>query len=82
MFGIGRETFSKAFVELDRPAYLPKRYVMILPDGKSTRDFRVTEVLCDRPVAPESWRIPDDRGWKVTQQARWVSRLIKPDLVP
>jgi hypothetical protein len=64
---LGRETFSKAYVELDRSTYLPKRYVLISPGGKSWRDIRVTEARCDRPVPEDVWRIPDDRGWSVTR---------------
>ncbi len=85
---IGRETLSKAFVELDRSTYLPRRYVLISPNGKSTRDFRVTEVQCDPSHTEELWRIPDDRGWKVigpvADQAveRWLLRLIKTEFVP
>jgi RNA polymerase sigma factor (sigma-70 family) len=85
---IGRETFSTAYVELDRSTYLPCRYVLILPGGKVTKDYRVTEARWDRPVPEETWRIPDDRGWTVNRleagQAveRWLSRLIKLDLVP
>jgi RNA polymerase sigma factor (sigma-70 family) len=85
---IGRETLSKALVELDLSTYLPRRYVLISPDGKSTRDFCVTEAQCDRSHPEEYWLVPDVSGWNVTRplanQAveRWLSRLIKPDLVP
>jgi hypothetical protein len=85
---IGRETLSKAYVELDRSTYLPRRYVLISPNGRSTRDFCVTEAQCDQPHPEQFWRIPDDRGWKVTRPVagqaveRWLSGLIKPDLVP
>lgn len=85
---IGKETFSKAFVELDRSTYLPRRYVVLLPGGKSWRDFRVTEARCDRPVPEDLWRIPGERGWNVSRMEAgqsvllWLSRLIKLDLVP
>jgi len=85
---IGRETFSKAYVELDRATYLPRRYVVFRPDGSSWLDFRVTEADCDRPIPEETWRVPDDHGWKVIrmeadQPVRLrLSRLIKLDLVP
>jgi hypothetical protein len=85
---IGRETLSKAYVELDMATYLPNRYVIVSPNGRSTRDFRVTEAQCDQPHPEEFWPIPDDREWKITRPVagqaveRWLSRLIKPDLVP
>jgi hypothetical protein len=85
---IGRESFSKAFVELDRSTYLPRRFVLISPDGKSTKDFRVTEVQCEQSHPEEYWLVPDVRGWNVTRPVvnqaveRWLSHLIKPDLVP
>jgi hypothetical protein len=85
---IGRETFSKAYVELDRATYLPRRYVLVMPDGKSTRDYRVTDGRCDQPVPEEVWRIPDHSDWGPTRDGKsqkieaLISRLIKPDLVP
>lgn len=85
---LGRQSFSKALVILDLSTYLPARYVMISPDGNSTRDYRVTEIRCDRPVPDELWRIPDDQGWQVVRHGadrvldRWLVRLIKIDLVP
>jgi hypothetical protein len=86
---IGRESFSTAYVELDRSTYLPRRYVVVLPGGRSTKDFRVTEAHCDRPIPEETWRIPDDdhpqplTRWEEGRPLeRWLSGLIKVDLVP
>ena len=83
----GRETLSKAYLEVDRATYLPRRYGLISPNGQSTKDYCVTEVRCDRTHPEEFWRIPDDRGWTVTRLGdsaveRRLSRLIKSDLVP
>ena len=33
---VDKETFSKAWIELDRSTFLPRRYHLISPDGKST----------------------------------------------
>jgi RNA polymerase sigma factor (sigma-70 family) len=83
---VGRDDFSKAYIELDRSTYLPRRYYLISPDGKSTKDYRVTETICNQPVPDELWRIPELRGWKVTREGsvtEWISRrLVKPQLVP
>ncbi len=87
----GRESFSKAFVVLEQSTYLTLRYLVISPDGKSTKDYRVTETRCNQPVPEDLWRIPDDsdwKDWKVTRMGEGqslkarISRLAKPDLSP
>jgi RNA polymerase sigma factor (sigma-70 family) len=82
---VGRETFSRALIELDRSTYLPRRYLLISPDGKSTKDLLVTEARCNQPVSEEVWRIPDDSGWKVTRIEAAKARkfpLVNLDLLP
>jgi|GEM_PF-2854728 len=81
----GQETISKAIVELDLSTCLPKRYVLYLPDGKSTKEYSVTEVQYDPSHPEEFWRIPEALGWEVTRPPailRWLSGHIKTDLVP
>jgi hypothetical protein len=82
----GRESFSKAYLELDRSTYLPKRYILILPDGGSTKEYRVTDARCNQPIPDEVWRLPDDSDWTVARmekrQLAGIFRLIEPDLIP
>jgi hypothetical protein len=84
---IGRDDFSKAYIELNRSTYLPRRYHLVSSDGKSTKDYHVTEARYNQPIPDEVWQIPDLRGeWKVTRMDGvmwWISRgLVKPGLVP
>ena len=66
---------------------LPRHYYLIEPGGKSTQDFRVTEV---RPVVPpleDLVAIPQDGDWNVGRIGQdlmrgWLFSLVKPDLVP
>ncbi len=87
----GRESFFKAYVVLEQSTYRTLRYLVISPDGKSTKDYRVTETRCNQPVPEDLWRIPDDsdwKDWKVTRMGEGqslkarISRLVKPDLSP
>ena len=82
---VGRESFSKAFIILDRSTYLPLRYFLTCPDGKSSKDFRITETRCNQPISDEVWRIPDDSGWKVSRRGGskdFFLQRYKLDLLP
>ena len=83
---VDKETFSKAWIELDRSTFLPRRYYLISPDGKSTTDYRVSDVRLNKPTPNELWQIPELHGWKVRRidgVTAWFSRtLVKPHLVP
>jgi outer membrane lipoprotein-sorting protein len=84
----GKWSMSRAFIQLDRATYLPHRYLVISPDGKSTKDYRVTEARRNQPVPDDVLRIPDDPGpivspkEKEAKAATWISRWFKPDLLP
>src|SRR5262249_21932659 len=39
-----RESFKTAWIRLDRQFLLPVRIVLFSPDGKSTKDFRLSEI--------------------------------------
>ena len=83
----GSPSFSKALLQLDRTTCLPRRYLLIGPDGRDTKDYRVTEVQSNRPIPEEVLRVPDDEGWRVIRQGdnkvtAWLNRLFKPDLLP
>jgi TIGR03009 family protein len=45
-----KDSFSVAFVNLDRKYLLPLRILMISPDGKSSKDFRLGPMYPNRPV--------------------------------
>jgi hypothetical protein len=83
---VGKGDFKKAFIELDRSTYLPRHYSLISPDGKSTRDYEVTEARSNQHVPKEVWLIPNLPSWKVRRVdgvTSWISRgLVKSQLVP
>ena len=41
---IDKESFSKAIIQLDRKYLLPTNIVLIAPDGKSTQDYKFSDV--------------------------------------
>ncbi len=45
-----KESFSLAFVNLDRKYLLPVRIVMKSPDGKSQKDFKLREMYPNRVI--------------------------------
>ncbi len=63
----GRSWFSAALVRLDRTTYLPRRYTVVDPDGKTVRYYRATAIRCDEQVSDEALRLPDDVGWEVSR---------------
>ena len=78
----GKTSMSRAFIQLDRTTYLPRRYLVVSPDGRSTRDYRVTEAHPNRPVSDDVLRVPADTAPKEALATSWVSRWFKPDLLP
>jgi TIGR03009 family protein len=47
---VDKESFSRAFVNLDRDYLLPIRIVMISPDGKSKKDFRLGPMFPNKRI--------------------------------
>ena len=63
---VDQEAFSKAFVNLRRDTYMPDRIFLISPDGKSTKDFKLSEVKTNVPIAQANF-VGKDPGppWQV-----------------
>jgi len=53
---IDRESFSKAFLRLNRQTFLPDRIWLVSPDGRSTKSFTLTSVRPNAAVAPENFK--------------------------
>jgi TIGR03009 family protein len=67
---IDRESFTKAWVQLDRKLYLlPTRIFLLSPDGKSSKDFvlTLTEQSPNREVMDENFKGKLYDGWKVVR---------------
>jgi hypothetical protein len=69
-------TFSRAYIELDKETLLPRRFLLVPPDGKGTQDYRVTNIRCNEPVPEELFRASLIKGWSVRQNP--MSRQAEP----
>ena len=79
------QSFSRAFLELEQASFLPRRDVLISPDGKSSKHFRITRARCNQEAPRELWQLPDDQGWNVIRGETALIhrlRLLRPDLLP
>lgn len=63
-----KESFSLAFVNLDRTYLLPVRIVMLSPDGKSSKDFRLGPMFPNKSVNDGNFQgKPLGPPWKVVR---------------
>ncbi|MFO0910916.1 MAG: outer-membrane lipoprotein carrier protein LolA [Isosphaeraceae bacterium] len=53
---IDLESFSKAFLKLNKKTFLPDRIFLVSPDGRSTKDFTLTSVRPNAPVATANFK--------------------------
>ncbi len=78
----GRESLSKAFLVLDRTSYLPRRYLLISPNGKETKDYRVTEAQHDQLAPEKIMETPDPEGWRTVEWPKLLAKLYHFALFP
>ena len=65
---IDKESFSKAIIQLDRKYLLPTNIVLIAPDGKSTQDYKFSDVKPNAVVDARNFVCkPLDPPWKVVR---------------
>ena len=62
---VDKESFSQAFVQLDRKYLLPIRIVLVSPDGKSKKDFQLGPVEPNKPVADSNFQGQPIPNWKM-----------------
>lgn len=63
-----QEAFSKAFINLRKSDHMPDRIFLISPDGKSTKDFKLSEVKTNQPVAPANFKgVNPGKPWQVVR---------------
>lgn len=61
---IDRESFSKAFLQLNRATYLPDRIYLVSPNGKASKDFSLVEVQPNVAINPRNFQgIPLPKPW-------------------
>jgi outer membrane lipoprotein-sorting protein len=59
------ESFSTAFVRLDRTYLLPTRITLISPDKQSVRDFQLSKIAANQELKNDAFRGGAFRGWTV-----------------
>jgi TIGR03009 family protein len=61
-----QDSFSQAWVFLDKEFLLPKRIYLLAPDGTSSKDFQLSQIQANQPVK-ERYFVGIDPGkpWKV-----------------
>ncbi|GAC1467273.1 MAG: hypothetical protein NVSMB9_08710 [Isosphaeraceae bacterium] len=65
---IDRESFSKAFLQLNRESYLPDRIMLFSPDGKSTKDFVLSKIQPNASVMDDNFKgIPLGKPWSIVR---------------
>src|SRR5262249_41377051 len=82
-FDIDKESFSRAFVQLSRTQAVGKEYLlpiwieMISPDGKSTKDFRFSQMKPNAAVEDSNFRgvVPTAKD----SQGRQIWTVHRPD---
>lgn len=62
---VDKESFSQAFVQLDRKYLLPIRIVLVSPDGKSKKDFQLGPVEPNKPVDDSNFQGKPVANWKI-----------------
>jgi TIGR03009 family protein len=61
-----KESFSIAWVYLDRDFLLPRRIFLLAPDKKSSKDFQLSNIQANQPVVAHRFvGVDPGKGWKV-----------------
>jgi hypothetical protein len=64
----GRSSFTKAYLQLERNTFLPRRYLWVEPDGRSQKDFRLTESRINQPVSDDLFSTHHEKGWACNEE--------------
>jgi TIGR03009 family protein len=61
-----QESFSVAWVQLDKAFLLPTRVYLLAPDKKSSKDFQLSKIKANQPVDGQFFvGVNPGKGWKV-----------------
>lgn len=64
---VDQESFSQAFVLLDRKYLLPVRIVLHSPDGKLRKDFQLSGIKPNAKLEDDTFQGKTDASWKVVR---------------
>ncbi|MDR3639009.1 MAG: outer membrane lipoprotein-sorting protein [Isosphaeraceae bacterium] len=62
---IDQESFSKAFVQLDRKYLLPTRVYLLAPNGKDSKDFMLYDIKPQAKVEDANFQGQEVKGWQI-----------------
>jgi len=66
LLSIDKESFSSAWVELNKQLLLPTRIVLLNPEGKDKKDYEITEIKPDEQIPVVNFECkPPGSPWKV-----------------
>ncbi len=79
-----KESFSRAWVFLERKYLLPTRIVLFAPDGKSSKDFRVENIQANKPINPRFFKgvEPPGKAWTVERNPGMAPAAKDPRRAP
>ena len=64
LYDIDRESFSKAFLTLNKTTYLPDQLRLVATNGKDYQDFKFNNVVANQPLDPKFFQKTTLPGWK------------------
>lgn len=64
---IDKESFSKAYVQLDRTYLLPTRIYQIHPNGTDSRDYELFDIKPQAKVNDGNFQGQEVKGWQLTR---------------
>ncbi len=67
---IDQESFGRAFVQLNKQTFLPKRLVLVAPNGKDTQDFTIKNIAANKEINPQFLSGGVFNGWKVVRNPK------------
>lgn len=84
---VDRESFSKAFIQLNKSTYLPDRLLLYDTNGKDTKDFRFQQIVSPKTVDVALFKGSRPKGWDVIYNPQVdaqpsATRTPPPDAAP
>lgn len=62
---VDRESFSKAFIQLNKTSFLPDRLLLYDTNGKDSKDFRFEQIVSPKTVDTALFQGNRPKGWEV-----------------
>jgi TIGR03009 family protein len=73
---IDKESFSQAFLQLNKSTYLPDRLVLVAPNQKAKKDYTLYEVRANTEINPANFRgVALGKPWETIRDAGEPGRM-------